>query len=90
MGNNNDYFKHQSGSMGSADISGTPRTRRRLLKMESPQGQFGARDLLEYRSSFVTGPVEFPHSKSLNSLKPTESPPTMEIHNTDFINKNEN
>lgn len=90
MGNNNDYCKHQSGSMGSTGISGIPRTGRRLLRMENPQGQFRARELLEYRCSFVTGPVEFSHSKSLNSLKPTESPPTMEIHNTDFINKNEN
>lgn len=75
--------------MGSAHISGTPRTGKRLLKIVSPLGQFGSKELQEHRSSVFTVPVKLPSSYSeSNSLKPTESPPITGIHNIDFINKN--
>lgn len=82
MCGNKGYCRHQSSNMSSIDISGTPNTGKSL--------QFGARELLEYRSSFPSVPLEFsPLYGESNPLKPTESPLILGIHKTCLITENE-
>lgn len=88
--NNNGYCRHQPGNMGSLDISATPRTGRRLLRMERVHG--ASLELGNIQSTsppFSLSLLNSPSCSESNSLKPTERPPIKGIHNIDFINKNE-